>query len=680
MTEEHLHLTPSQIDELLQSLHRYHAEYGALGTMLDEGREQRMLDGFRHFLVIFLERPEEDRQPMMQLAQNYFEQEIPFVLLMGAFNHIKTRLIELVSSNTRNPISHCAEIDRLFEQAKRATAQEYLLLEVERPDPMPQSRVRQKTLIRICLEWLEQVRRAIRHDLDSFPLETPADSRFTEALAYPESMMICLDLKLCDQLRESHRIILQQAAILYAMLGGQRYEQAYVIWQDLVKQVSELLNLLGMLYFESETNRLNRFFSFVQAALYLPGRKFLCVLNLAQLQRINHLYGPEAGGRALDYVATLLDDEFTHNQDWLLFTRGVAGDFYVMGHNTDPAQLQALCARIRDRLADKGSDIPFELDISYYGIELTELNELNTEDLHLVIEYLSECASREDKHIASGEEEGRRLLQWLQERYRRSIDLRARLTPEGTTIFIQPLVSLDEERVLHAFEVLGRFREGEGHIIAGMFIDDIVAAGLVTDFDRLILEHIVAQAPQLRRITHRLFINVSPASLQDPDYLATLKSAIRGPLDDLEIVIELTEQVLMERRQLITELHREHGLVFAVDDFGVGYSSLQMVIELAMEGSIRYLKLDGSLTRNLTESEAVQRVMQITRQMAHELGLTTVVEVIETLDQFDRLEAMRMDLGQGFLLGVPDTVPVWRGKISYLQTRSDTASGPILVL
>ena len=52
--------------------------------------------------------------------------------------------------------------------------------------------------------------------------------------------------------------------------------------------------------------------------------------------------------------------------------------------------------------------------------------------------------------------------------------------------------------------------------------------------------------------------------------------------------------------------------------------------------------------------------------MAHELGLETVVEVIESAAQLEKLTDLEMDLGQGFLLGVPDTVAVWRGKVAYL--------------
>ncbi|WP_148307657.1 hypothetical protein [endosymbiont of unidentified scaly snail isolate Monju] len=474
-----MHLTPDQVETLLQQLHLFHVEYGALDTLLDTRREQLLLDGFRRFLETFLERPAEEQEIVERLAHDYFDEDIPFVLLMGAFNRIKSELIQLVTSNMQRPVEHYLETDRLFEQAKRATAQQYLVLEAQRPQRLPQSLVREKLLIRIYLDWLQQLREAVVGDLSGFPLESLAESRFTEALRYPESMMICLDLKLCDQINEQHRVILQQASILHAMLSGGRYEQAYVAYQDLLAKVSELLNLLSILYFESETNRIGRFFGFLQAALYLPGRKFLCVLNLSHLSRINKLYGAEAGGRALARVETVLREEFENNYSWLLFTRGIAGDFYIVGHDIDAAELDALCARVEQCLEGTCDDLPFPIEVAYHGIELTELNELTTEDLHLVVEYLTEQAGLGRREIAVDREDKRHLLDWLGKRYRRSIDLRTRLVPEHTDIFIQPLVTLDDTRCLHAFEVLGRFREGGAGGISAWACSSTISSPLV---------------------------------------------------------------------------------------------------------------------------------------------------------------------------------------------------------
>ncbi|HIE55530.1 MAG TPA: EAL domain-containing protein, partial [Chromatiaceae bacterium] len=654
MEEKKLHLTPEQIDRLIHSLHAFHGEYEDLAGLLNESREALLLKGFRRFLERFLEEGTDPGAAARRLARDYFEQNIPFVLLMASFNHLKEELIQLVTANLDAPLEHYRETDRIFEDAKREAARCYLVAEAKRPQILPTAIIQEKILIRIYLEWMDRIRQGIVEDLAVFPLVNAAESVFSQALRYPESMLICLDLKLCDQIQERHQLIHQQASILYTMLSANRHEQAYLAYQELVQQVSQLLNLLSVLYFESQTNRINRFFNFVQASLYLPGRKFLCVVNLRKLDKINKLYGNEVGDKALALIEKSLRDEFERNQEWMLFTRGIAGDFYVAGYHAQPDKLDALLSRIRQSTVhDETGELPLDIDLVYHGIEITRISELTTESMHLVVQYLTERARQNTEHIEACDEQIDTMLDWLRKRHHKSMDLRAKLTEDSTDIFIQPLVTLDDKRHIHAFEVLGRFRENDGYLSAGLFIDDIIEIGLIMEFDQLVLKAVVRHVDDLKKITSRLFINVSATSLEQPEYLDFLVTSLHGPLREFEVVLELTEQVLLEHRSLIHELHRTYGLSFAIDDFGTGYSTLQSVIELALEGSIRYLKIDGSLTRNLTTSLASERIMQITRQMAHELGLKTVVELIETTAQADKLELLRMDLGQGYLLGIP---------------------------
>jgi len=174
--------------------------------------------------------------------------------------------------------------------------------------------------------------------------------------------------------------------------------------------------------------------------------------------------------------------------------------------------------------------------------------------------------------------------------------------------------------------------------------------GLIVEFDRLILRQLARQSEELSRITNRLFINVSAASLEDKDYLQELRNILDGPLANFEVVLELTEQILLETRGCLAELHRRQGLIFAIDDFGTGFSSLQTVIELARH-------------------EASERIVRITSQMAHELQLETVAEMIETMEQRERIRELGIDLGQGYLMGIPDTVGMWLGKLNYLESK-----------
>ena len=676
-----MRLSTTDIDYLIDDLRAFHAGSGAVGGLLDERRLGLLLEGFRRFLDRLSGGADAARAAVRQLADAYLDADIPFALLMGGFNVLKERLATLAAAAASDPLAAYAEADAVFERAKRDMARAYLRREAahggEGEDAGAATAMRPRLLVRLCQEWMGRIREAIGGSLERFPLEPADRTEFARALRYPESMLICLDLKVCDQIEARHRLLVQQAGILHAMLAAERYEQAYIAYRELAGQVAQLCSLLGTLYLEAETNRLHRFFRFVQAALYLPGRKHLAVINLRQLNKINRLYGNEAGNRALDLLERALERASAEHQAWMVYTRGIAGDFYVFTLGQDAEPLDRLLREVAERLgATSGEDgaLPFVPTVAYHGIELTTLTELTAESMHLIVQYLTERGRREPGQVSTGRHEAEAMMDWLRTRHRHAVDLRAKLTAESTEIFIQPLVTLDDRRDIHAFEVLGRFREGEGFLPAGMFVDDVVSMGLTLELDLLVLGAIVRHAPVLRGLTRRLFVNVFPTTLGSERYLEAFHDAMAGPLAGLDLVVELTERMLLERQGIVRELHGRHGLSFAIDDFGVGYSSLGTVIDLALEGGVRYLKIDGSLTRSLGQRPASERVMRITRQMARELGMETVVEMVETPDQAERLRHLEIDFGQGYFLGVPDPVPVWQGKLAYLRSRG-TADG-----
>ncbi len=666
-------LSPAETDALIDGLDGFHRSYGDLSGQLDPHDSQRLQQAHRHFLQQLMEQaPDSGRS----LAAEYLELGLPFHLLMGSFNHIKSELMRLQSQRPdgdQDPFRLYARINRLLDDARQQAARCFLEHEAGQGEPLSNAQMQNKLLIRLYRDWLARVNSALLGDLEQFPLTPANQSRFVEALQYPESLLICLDLKTCDHILEQHRLIRQKAGILYAMLAAERHDTAYLAYRETREMVSELISLLGVLYFESQTNRIQSFFNFAQASLYLPGEKHFCVANLRRLNHINQMYGVENGDRSLQLLEDCLNELMQKHQSWMVFTRGIAGDYYIHCLRSNREQVLALMQEIETCLGQLASEraLPFPIELMISGVRLTDLNELTTENMHHIVDYLSRNGGGRHMQLRESPQDLEEMMEWMRQRYRQSIDLGNKLSEGNVEIFVQPLVTLDDQQEIHAFEVLGRFREENGYISAGLFIDDIIRLGLAERFDRLVLDCLVRQNADLRQLTRRLFLNVSALTLEDAGYIEALNAAITGPLADFEIVLELTEQILLENLELVFRLHQQHGLNFAIDDFGTGFSSLQTVIELALKGGIQYLKIDGSLTQQLGDNPASEQIIRITQQMARELDLKTVVEYIETLEQMDTLEGIDIDFGQGYLLGIPDPVKVWLGKLAYLQSKAE---------
>jgi EAL domain-containing protein (putative c-di-GMP-specific phosphodiesterase class I) len=222
-------------------------------------------------------------------------------------------------------------------------------------------------------------------------------------------------------------------------------------------------------------------------------------------------------------------------------------------------------------------------------------------------------------------------------------------------VHFQPVVDLRTGEVRDV-EALARVRTPDGLIAACDFIDEVHALGETALLDAQVMRSVGERAHELSRAAARLLINVSPLSLASPAFVGVMGRTIARLAAEglrLVLVLELTEQALLEHHDTIRAIHREHGVTFAVDDFGTGYSSLRTVSDLAVERVISVLKIDGSLTRRIAESTEAYKVVLAVAQLARSLDLRVVAEHVETPEVLERLRTTGIECGQGYLFAPP---------------------------
>ena len=218
-------------------------------------------------------------------------------------------------------------------------------------------------------------------------------------------------------------------------------------------------------------------------------------------------------------------------------------------------------------------------------------------------------------------------------------------------VHYQPVVDLRTGRLADV-EALARIRTPRGLLAAGEFIDDVHRLGETAALDGHVLRRVGESAGELARATPRLFVNVSPLSLGSAEFRAVMASTIARLREEglrLVLVLELTEQALLEHHETIREIHRDHGVTFAVDDFGTGYSSLRTVSDLAVSRVVSVLKIDGSLTRRMADSAEAYKVVLAVAHLAKSLDLRVIAEHVETPEVLERLRTTGIECGQGFL-------------------------------
>lgn len=218
-----------------------------------------------------------------------------------------------------------------------------------------------------------------------------------------------------------------------------------------------------------------------------------------------------------------------------------------------------------------------------------------------------------------------------------------------------------------SMEVLCRWLRADGTIVApDKFIPAAERSGQIVPMTYQLLEHVVCDVRQWFSTGFHVgpvAINVSAEVLQHKDFIGQIshvREALLAARSDLEI--EVTENVAIEdsmgmTRRVLQQL-RDRGVRIAIDDFGIGYASLQTLIDLPFD----VLKIDRSFVNTMSESGAGSEVVSAMISLCSKLNKQSVIEGVELEWQWHQLARMGADELQGFFFHKPacaDDVSDW---------------------
>ena len=234
-------------------------------------------------------------------------------------------------------------------------------------------------------------------------------------------------------------------------------------------------------------------------------------------------------------------------------------------------------------------------------------------------------------------------------------DLRRALDRDELRVDYQPILRLPDGRV-HGLEALARWEHPtRGLLSAGAFIDVAEESGLVGQLGEQVLRRVMHDAPRLvdaAGMPITLCVNVSARQLADGSLSDLVRELVERDASGARLVLELTESVVIgEDREVRRRLHQlvDAGAALAMDDFGVGYSSVGYLRWLPVE----VLKLDRSLLMSVADDPRARGLVEAVLLMGHALGLTVVAEGVEEPEQWTFLAERGCALAQGYLLARP---------------------------
>ena len=223
-------------------------------------------------------------------------------------------------------------------------------------------------------------------------------------------------------------------------------------------------------------------------------------------------------------------------------------------------------------------------------------------------------------------------------------------------VYYQPVYSIKAGRAVSA-EALVRWRHPAAGLIPPVrFVPLFERNGFVVRLDRFAWEDVCRMLSSRIRAglpVVPVSVNVSRLNFYDSDFCDTVVSLLKKyDLDPSLLRLEITESAYTDNpTQLMNVLKKLQslGLKILMDDFGSGYSSLNMLRNLAVD----ILKIDMSFVRDLENSQRAPAILRRVVEMAHDLRMGIVVEGVETKAQLDFLSSIGCDKIQGYYFAKP---------------------------
>jgi diguanylate cyclase (GGDEF)-like protein len=235
------------------------------------------------------------------------------------------------------------------------------------------------------------------------------------------------------------------------------------------------------------------------------------------------------------------------------------------------------------------------------------------------------------------------------------MDLADALERRQFFLVYQPTFDLRSRRTI-GVEALIRWRHPTRGVLGPVeFIAIAEASSMIVPIGRWVLEEACRQTAVWHARGHAIgvSVNVSARQLDDDELVANVRRALQaGGLDASSLTLEITETVIMRDAEAAAGRLRqlkELGVRIAIDDFGVGYSSLAYLRQLPADS----LKIDRSFIAGVATSSASAALIRTLVQLGRSLQIETLAEGIEDQAQLETLRRENCEQGQGFLFSRP---------------------------
>ncbi|MDE7416882.1 MAG: EAL domain-containing protein [Lachnospiraceae bacterium] len=392
-------------------------------------------------------------------------------------------------------------------------------------------------------------------------------------------------------------------------------------------------------------NEQNRFRNNVRDLLLSSDRKIGFIqFDVRRFKIINDLYGEKFGDEVLFFVKDNLKELCSDRQFFLNLRSDV---FMVVTEYEDDSELLEFIHKIETASASF-KNVKLQLAFGVYSVDDKDMEIRQMEDRTA----MARTAAKENvvSNVIFYEEQFKELLYT-----RKFIDenMHSAIAEKQFKMYLQPKYSISRNKIVGAEALVRWIHPERGMIYPNEFIPVIEENGFIKMVDYYIWEEasrFIKKCTDIGIEDCPVSVNVSRNHLKDTEFMYVLMDDIKKhQIEKSLLELEITETANDEQIGQMAMRLKIDGFTLLMDDFGSGYSSLNMLLETPFD----VIKLDKKFMDNMMASDKGKLILEHMVSMAQKLGLGLLAEGVETKEQVDLLEKIGCDNVQGYYFARP---------------------------